>query len=327
MTAILKIERVLARSFWEGNRQHTSKQFFGSNTKSQQAADHPNCCGLEYNNSMSRSPNKQLTPWSQAWYDYQKSLLGETACQQLGFYVIPADLVLSVVIPFFNEESTLQTILDRVANVPIRKQIILVDDGSTDRSGEIANSLIEKFRDDDWNQVELVGHKSNQGKGAALKTGFARTIGDIVIVQDADLEYDPSEFPRLIQPIVEERADVVYGSRFLGDKAHSTLYFWHRVGNRFLTTLSNVFTNLNLTDIETCYKVFRQEVIADIGPKLVSQRFGVEPEITARVARRKDRVFEVSVSYAGRTFEEGKKISWRDGLEAIWCIVRFGFAD
>ncbi|MFK7768663.1 MAG: glycosyltransferase family 2 protein [Mariniblastus sp.] len=276
---------------------------------------------------MSRSPNNQLTPWSQAWYDFQKSSLGETACRQLGFYVIPNELVLSVVIPFFNEERTLESILNRVADVPIRKQIILVDDGSSDGSRAIVTRLIQRFQTDDRNEVCLLCHPTNQGKGAALKSGFAIATGSIVIVQDADLEYDPIEFPRLIQPIVEGRADVVYGSRFLGDKAHSALYFWHRVGNRFLTTLSNVFTNLNLSDIETCYKVFRREVVQDIGTKLVSQRFGVEPEITARIARRKYRVFEVPISYAGRTFAEGKKISWRDGFEAVWCIVRFGLAD
>lgn len=273
---------------------------------------------------MTQAPNNLLVPWSKPWYEFQKSSLGETACRQLGFYVIPDELCLSVVIPFFNEERTLEFLVNRVANVPIRKEIILVDDGSTDRSPEIAKVLENQFSSDERNQVRIRTHPINQGKGAALKTGFSVVTGDIVIVQDADLEYDPDEFPRLLQPIVEEKADVVFGSRFLGDQPHRVLYFWHSVGNRFLTTLSNVFTNLNLTDIETCYKVFRREVIDDIGPKLVSRRFGIEPEITARVSRRHDRIFEISISYSGRTYAEGKKIGWRDGLEAIACIIRFG---
>jgi len=273
---------------------------------------------------MTQSPNNLLVPWSKPWYAFQKSALGETACRQLGFYVIPDDLCLSVIIPFFNEEQTLEVLVNKVAAVPIRKEIILVDDGSTDRSPNVAKALVDQFSNDRRNQLRLKAHKTNLGKGAALKTGFSVATGDILIVQDADLEYDPSEFPRLIQPIVEGKADVVFGSRFLGNQPHRALYFWHYVGNRFLTTLSNVFTNLNLTDIETCYKVFRREVIEDVGPNLVSQRFGVEPEITARVARKKYRVYEISVSYSGRTYAEGKKISWRDGFEAIWCIARYG---
>jgi glycosyltransferase involved in cell wall biosynthesis len=273
---------------------------------------------------MTSPPNNLLVPWSKPWYEYQKSSLGETACRQLGFYVIPDEICLSVVIPFFNEERTLESLVKKVVAVPIRKEIILVDDGSTDRSQAIAQDLVCRFSNDSRNRMRLEAHKTNFGKGAALKTGFSVASGDILIVQDADLEYDPNEFPRLIQPIVEGKADVVFGSRFLGDQAHRALYFWHYVGNRFLTTLSNVFTNLNLTDIETCYKVFRREVIQEIGPNLVSQRFGIEPEITARVSRKKYRVYEISVSYCGRTYAEGKKISWRDGFEAIGSIVRFG---
>lgn len=235
--------------------------------------------------------------------------------------------MISVVIPFFNEANTLEQVVEKVAKIPISKEIILVDDGSSDGSNELANSIVERFIENELNRVLLVSHNKNSGKGAALKTGFANVTGDIVIIQDADLEYDPDEFPRLIRPIVEDKADVVYGSRFLGDRPHRALYFWHYVGNRLLTTLSNVFTNLNLTDIETCYKVFRLEVIEEIGPKLKSPRFGIEPEITARIAKTKCRVFEVSVSYNGRTFAEGKKIGWRDGFKAIWCIVRYGLFD
>ena len=273
------------------------------------------------------APAQSLRPWSPEWYARQVSTIGDSACRQLGFYVIPPELRLSVVIPIYNEEKTLRLLIDRVREVPIRKELILVDDCSRDNSRGLLKQLEAEGGDDDFNRIRIFFHDVNQGKGAALKTGFAHVEGDIVIIQDADLEYNPSEYPRLLQPIVEDKADVVFGSRFLGDRPHRVLYFWHYLGNRFLTGLSNCFTNLNLTDMETCYKVFRRSVIDEITPKLVQKRFGFEPEITARVARRRLRVFETSVSYAGRTYAEGKKIGWRDGFKAIWCIIRFGVAD
>jgi glycosyltransferase involved in cell wall biosynthesis len=272
-------------------------------------------------------PATSLRPWSPEWYERQKSALGEAACRALGFYVIPPELRLSVVIPVYNEEKTLRSLIDRVRNVPVRKEIVLIDDCSKDRSRDVLKELEAEGGQDDFNRIRIFFHDVNRGKGAALRTGFAQVQGDIVIIQDADLEYNPDEYPRLLQPLIEDKADVVYGSRFLGDKAHRVLYYWHYLGNKFLTTLSNCFTNLNLTDMETCYKVFRRSVIDEITPKLVQNRFGFEPEITARVARRRLRVYEISVSYSGRTYAEGKKIGWRDGFKALWCIVRFGLAD
>lgn len=279
---------------------------------------------------MTDSPDNFLTPWTQAWYDYQKSALGESACRQLGFYVIPPEIVVSVIIPFFNEEETLETVVNKVAGIPVAKEIILVDDGSTDGSPAIARSLAEaliKNSNETKTRIRIETHPTNLGKGVALKAGFSSASGDIVIVQDADLEYDPDEIPRLIQPIVEGKADVVFGSRFLGQSqkaGQEAGYFWNYVGNRFLTTLSNAFTNLKLTDIETGYKAFTREVVDTIVPNLVSRDFSIEPEITARVAREKVRVYEVPISYSGRTYAEGKKIRWHDGLKAIWSIVRFG---
>lgn len=266
-------------------------------------------------------------PYSDAWYAALCRQLGETACRQLGFYAIPQDLLLSVVIPVFNEETTLRTLVERVCTVPIQKEIVLVDDCSRDRSGENLREIERQWAGDPENRIVVVSHDVNRGKGAALRTGFARTTGNIVLVQDADLEYDPAEYPRLLQPIIEGRADVVYGSRFLGGHAHRVLYFWHDLGNKLLTSLSNCFTNLNLTDMETCYKVFTRPVIDDILPALRQDRFGFEPEVTAKIARRGYRIFETSVSYSGRTYEQGKKIGWRDGAWALWCIVRYGIAD
>ena len=278
-------------------------------------------------NSSPESNTDQQRPFSPEWYAQLKSTLGEVACQQLGFYAIPDDLTLSVVIPVYNEEATLEAILARVCAVPIRKGIVLVDDYSQDKSAEIIESLKQKYADDPMNVIQSYNHGRNRGKGAAIRTGFERVTGDIVIIQDADLEYDPSEYPRLIQPLVEGKADVVYGSRFLGDQPHRVLYYWHYLGNKFLTMLSNCFTNLNLTDMETCFKVFRREAIEDMLPTLKQDRFGIEPELTAKIARRQYRIYEMSVSYSGRTYEQGKKIGWKDGFKALYCIVRYGFAD
>ena len=268
-------------------------------------------------------------PFSAEWYAALEKRLGATTCRQLGIYVIPDDLLLSVVIPIYNEEQTLRALIDRVRQVPIRKELILVDDCSNDGTAAVIDQLEAEAeaRDDEWNQLVLCRHPANCGKGFAVRSGFELASGSIVLVQDADLEYDPAEYPRLLKPILDGDADVVYGSRFLGDQPHRVLYFWHYLGNRLLTGLSNCFTNLNLTDMETCYKVFRREVIDEVGPLLRQSRFGIEPEITARIARRKYRIFEMSISYAGRTYEQGKKIGWRDGLSALWCIVRYGLFD
>ncbi len=276
---------------------------------------------------MTSAPNHSLAPWTQAWYDYQKSALGESACRQLGFYVIPDELTISVIIPFLNEQATLSEVIRQVVAVPIRKQIVLVDDGSSDGSLELVSILANELQDT-LNTFRVESHETNSGKGRALRTGFTHVSGDIVIIQDADLEYSPDEFPRLIQPIVEQNADVVYGSRFLGERSAQAGYYWNYVGNRLITTLSNAFTNLKLTDIETCHKVFRREVVDAIAPKLVSDGFSIEPELTARIARANYRVFEVPIKYTGRTYEEGKKIRfWKDGLSAAWSIVRFGLFD
>lgn len=261
----------------------------------------------------------ELDPADRA--DMLHRILGEAACRQLGILPMPNGFKISVVIPVYNEERWLVELLRRVREVPIPKEVILVDDCSTDGT----RAILRKYEGED--DVVVMYQTVNQGKGAALREGFRRATGDVVIVQDADLEYDPAEYPRLIQPILENRADVVYGSRFIGDR-HRVLYFWHSVANRLLTTLSNMFTNINLTDMETCYKVFRREVLQGI--TLKSNRFGFEPEITAKVAKKKNpswRVFEVPISYSGRTYEEGKKIGLKDAFTALYCIVRYRFFD
>ena len=247
-------------------------------------------------------------------------LLGEAACRRLGIYPIPDGFKLSIVIPVYNERQWIRELVRRVQDVPVPKELIIVDDFSTDGTREILAEL-------EGDNVRVFYHSCNQGKGAALREGFRHAVGDVVIVQDADLEYNPAEYVHLIQPILEKKADVVYGSRFIGE-SHRVLYFWHYVANKMLTTLSNMFTNLNLTDMETCYKVFRREVVQ--GLNLKSNRFGFEPEITAKIARKRNppwRVFEIPVSYSGRTYDEGKKIGFRDALTALYCIVRYRLLD
>ena len=221
---------------------------------------------------------------------------------------------LSVVIPVYNERETILEIYNRVKAVDLDKEIIFVDDCSTDGSREILQAINEEG-------TKVFFHDRNRGKGAALRTGFAQVTGEIVIIQDADLEYDPSQYPKLTRPILEGKADVVYGSRFVTGDYRRVLYFWHMVGNTFLTLLSNMMTNLNLTDIETCYKVFRREVLDNI--TVEENRFGFEPEITAKIAKLNVRIYEVGISYSGRTYLEGKKIGWKDGLSAFRCIVKY----
>lgn len=271
-----------------------------------------------------------LIPHTPEWFARLKDTLGEAACRQLGLFVIPPEWVLSVVIPIYNEKDHWRTLVERVRAVPLHKEIVLVDDCSRDGTrDQLQQFQVEQQAapTDPWNKFQFAFHEKNRGKGAAVRTGLQAASGDVVIIQDADLEYDPSEYPRLLGPIIDGKADVVFGSRFLGDQPHRVLYFWHYLGNKFLTTLSNCFTNLNLTDMETCYKVCTREVIQKIAPTLQQERFGIEPEITAKVARHRFRVFEMSISYSGRTYEQGKKIGWRDGFKALYCIVRYGLCD
>jgi glycosyltransferase involved in cell wall biosynthesis len=221
---------------------------------------------------------------------------------------------LTVVVPCYNEEATIETLLGQVLASPWVAEVVVVDDGSRDRSREILASIVNS-------RVRVILHDANQGKGAALRTGFRHATSDYVIVQDADLEYDPSEYATVLEPLLTNRADVVFGSRFLSGRPHRVLYFWHSMGNKFLTLMSNMFTDLNLTDMETCYKCFRREVIQSI--EIEEDRFGFEPEITAKLARGRWRIYEVGISYSGRTYDEGKKIGWRDGVRAVYCIVRY----
>lgn len=264
---------------------------------------------------------ERIAESSEDRFQLLQRLLGEAACHKLGVYPIPVGFKLSVVIPVYNERRWIRELLRRVQAVPIPKEIILVDDFSTDGTRDILKELEAEH------DLRVFYQPFNQGKGAALREGFAHATGTAVLVQDADLEYDPAEYPKLIQPIIEGKADVVFGSRFIGDE-HRVLYFWHYVANLGLTMLSNMFTNLNLTDMETCYKVFRREVLADINLK--SNRFGFEPEITAKVAKHREpswRVYEIPISYSGRTYEEGKKIGLKDAFTAFYCIVRYWMFD
>lgn len=233
--------------------------------------------------------------------------------------------LLSVVVPVFNEVKTIGQVLAAVLAVELETEIIVVDDFSTDGTREYLASFDTGDR-----RLRVLSHDRNRGKGAALRTGFAAATGQYVLIQDADLEYDPREYPKLLKPLIEDKADVVYGSRFIGSDNHRVLYFWHSVGNRVLSLVSNMCTNLNMTDIETCYKVFRRDVLHEI--TLREDRFGFEPEVTAKIAHFREngeplRIYEVGISYHGRTYEEGKKIGWRDGFRALWCILRYNLLD
>ena len=227
---------------------------------------------------------------------------------------------LSVVMPVYNERATLRAVIEKVLSVPLEIELLCVDDGSSDGSRDILAQLDEQYP-----QIRVFLQPHNMGKGAALRRGIQEATGDFVIIQDADLEYDPNEYPQILDPLVQGKADVVYGSRFMGSGPHRVLYFWHSVGNSFLTLLSNCLTNINLTDMETCYKAFRRDVIQSIA--IEENRFGFEPEITVKVARRKLRIYEVGISYSGRTYEEGKKIGWKDGVRALYCLLKYSLKN
>ena len=225
------------------------------------------------------------------------------------------DILLSVIVPCFNEIDTIEKVLKKIKNSSVTdKEIIVIDDFSKDGSREYLNTLID-------DEITIKFHDRNKGKGAAISTGIEYAKGKIIIIQDADLEYDPAEYPNIINPIIANKADVVYGSRFKGGQPHRVVYFWHRVGNGFLTLLSNIFTDLNLSDMETCYKAFKSDVLKDLN--IEEKRFGFEPEITAKISKKDYRIYEVGISYYGRTYKEGKKIGWKDGIQAIWCILKY----
>ena len=226
-------------------------------------------------------------------------------------------MTLSVIIPIYNEKDTVEILVSRVESAPFDKEILIVDDGSTDGT----RAILERWQQEDHPGRRIFLQTQNMGKGFALRKGIDEAKGDIVLIQDADLEYDPAEYPTLLKPILDGKADVVYGSRFMGEGPHRVLFFWHYLGNRLLTFLSNAFTNLNLTDMETCYKVFRREVIQGI--ELKENRFGFEPEVTAKVAHAGYRIYEVGISYSGRDYSEGKKTGWKDAISALWCIIKY----
>jgi glycosyltransferase involved in cell wall biosynthesis len=227
---------------------------------------------------------------------------------------------LSIIMPVYNERATLRPVIERVLAVPLEMELICVDDGSRDGSREILDELQNQH-----SNLRVFLQPKNMGKGAALRRGIEAATGDFVLIQDADLEYDPADYPSLLEPLIQGKADVVYGSRFLGSRPHRVLYFWHSVGNRLLTLLSNCLTNINLSDMETCYKVFRREIIQAI--PIEENRFGFEPEITVKVAKRRLRIYEVGISYWGRTYEEGKKIGWKDGFRALWCLLKYSITE
>jgi len=233
---------------------------------------------------------------------------------------LPHTMKLSVIIPVYNERATLRHVVERVLAAPLELEVICVDDGSQDGSREILDELQSQYP-----QVQVFLQPQNMGKGAALRRGIQEATGEFVVIQDADLEYDPADYPLLLEPLIQGKADVVYGSRFLGAAPHRVLYFWHSVGNRLLTLLSNCLTNINLTDMETCYKVFRRDAIQGI--PIEEDRFGFEPEITVKVAKRRLRIYEVGISYWGRTYEEGKKIGWKDGVRAVWCLLKYSLKE
>ena len=249
--------------------------------------------------------------------DILQQLLGKDVCRRLGIYRLPPGLRLSVIIPVYNEAATLEAVVDRVREASVPVELIFVDDGSTDGTRQLLQSWSEQPH------VKVLRHETNRGKGAALRTGFAHATGDVVIIQDADLEYDPGDYVWLLQPIVEDRADVVYGSRFSGTD-RPVLPLWHQWGNRLITCCSNLLTRLKLSDVETCYKVFRREVLEQFAPALRENGFGIELEMTARLAKLSGvRIYERPIRYTARTYADGKKITWRDAVWALWCIVRY----